>query len=106
MKKNLLLLIVACSSLITTVFAEDHVPNQLIVELGHGKKIDDVIRKNTVVNNQPLQLSVNKQLAFSMNIWLLNFNSTADERSVLESIRKDADIKIAQFNHHVHDRAV
>ncbi len=106
MKKKLLLLTVSFLGFLSYSVAEDHVPNQLIVELGSGKQIQDVIREQTFVNNSPLQLTVNRQLAFSMNIWLLNFNSSADEKDVLETIRRDANVKIAQFNHYPHERAV
>jgi len=106
MKIKLLLLLIVCLVITGVSRAGDHVLNQLIVELGSGKQINEIIQKNTLVNNQPLQLTINRQLSFSMNIWLLNFNSPADERAVLQTIRTDADVKIAQFNHFIHERAV
>jgi serine protease len=105
MRKTLLVLLIT-SFFISFSFATDHVSNQLIIELDNGKKIDDVIKRNILVNNDPLQLTVNRQLSFSMNIWLLNFNCNANEKDVLTSLRKDAEAKIIQFNHFVHERAV
>ncbi len=80
---------------------DDHVKGQLIVQLTTADKLTDFLHAF------PLFLSKQntpQQLAPSLPIFLVFFDDTKEEKSLLEDLKKHPSVLTAQFNHILEDR--
>ena len=78
---------------------DTRVQNQFMVMLKPGQNIE------TLVKQLP-QLSISKCLSKQMNIWLLDRNNSAAPEKFLKQLQYNKSVKLAQFNHRVHRRAL
>ncbi len=78
---------------------ETRIYNQFIVMLKPGSRIEQLLENHRELNTK-------KCLSASMNIWLLERNTTATAEEWLLALQKDKNIKLAQFNHHVKQRSL
>ena len=88
---------------------KDHVSGQAIVMLQGGEKIETLLASTTNFirdDNQPLcaKIVLNQTLSKSMNIYLLEFDSTLNENSILEKLKSIKGVSLAQFNHYTEQR--
>lgn len=107
MKKTLSTLLLSAGALFSAAQqAGDHVPGQALVMLYGGHDVQQVLDNAYLINGNASGIKVNKAVGKSMNIWLLDFDPSADEPAVLEKIRATGGVAIAQFNHYIQQRAV
>jgi len=79
---------------------DDHVPGEIIVMLKHGEPTSRLTNSLSFVN-----LKVKEPIVQYMNIWLYEFdNARADEEQVLNAVRSNNSVAIAQFNHYMSQR--
>ena len=78
----------------------DHVPGEIIVMLKHGEPTSRLTNSLKFVG-----LKVKEPIVEYMNIWLCEFdNARADEQQVLNAVRSNNSVAIAQFNHYMSQR--
>lgn len=77
----------------------NHEPGQLIVQIKQTEKLPELLR-----DYQQISLKLNRPLSELMHFYLLDFDPAAPEDRVLESLRADKRVALAQFNHQVHLR--
>lgn len=79
----------------------DHVPGEIIVMLKHGEPTSRLTNSLKFVG-----LKVKEPIVEYMNIWLCEFdNARADEQQVLNAVRSNNSVAIAQFNHYMSQRS-
>ncbi len=102
MKKLVLLLVFSfCFSQAAYSAGDDHVPGEIIVMLKHGEPTSRLTNSLKFVG-----LKVKEPIVEYMNIWLCEFdNARADEQQVLNSVRSNNSVAIAQFNHYMTQRS-
>jgi len=80
-------------------------PGQLMVQL--QPNADDQTLAVLLEDFTSAGLHVDKRLSRRMNIWLLNFEETNNNaEKLLEQIRQNSSVRLAQFNHTVQDREI
>lgn len=102
MKKLVLLLVFSfCFSQAAHSAGDDHVPGEIIVMLKHGEPTSRLTNYLKFVG-----LKVKEPIVEYMNIWLCEFdNARADEQQVLNAVRSNNSVAIAQFNHYITQRS-
>ncbi|MBL8016300.1 MAG: S8 family peptidase [Ignavibacteria bacterium] len=102
MKKLVLLLVFSiCFSQSAYSAGDDHVPGEIIVMLKHGEPTSRLTNSLKFVG-----LKVKEPIVEFMNIWLCEFdNARADEQQVLNAVRSNNSVAIAQFNHYITQRS-
>ncbi|HEY3251815.1 MAG TPA: S8 family serine peptidase [Ignavibacteria bacterium] len=103
MKKILLaFLITLCYTLTTAASDNNYVPGELIVMLKHGQNLQSLTRDFGFIG-----LTMREPVVEYMNIWLLRYNNASyNDDYVLNEVRKNNAVQIAQFNHYVSERVI
>lgn len=81
------------------------VPGELIIMLHDGVQPDVVERHFAFMDNQSTDLKALELIAPLSNIWVYTFGESTDAATLLEAIRRHKDVRAAQFNHFVKQRA-
>lgn len=102
--KKVLLVLVIISGLNSILSSKDinYVPGEIIVMLKPGENPESLSRAFGFAGLQKKEAIVDY-----MNIWLFEYSNTAiDADLLLNEVRKDRSVAIAQFNHYVSDRSM
>lgn len=79
-----------------------HLPGQILVSLHPDKSPQTLMRR--MENDIPVSKTSPKKIADFLNIWLLETNPEA-EQVALEWLRRQPEVRMAQFNHVLENRA-
>lgn len=109
MKKIVLSLSLIFATLIGTaqhaISTIDHVRGQLLISLKPNVSPAALAQKYRLLNGVSTKLEAKEQIAEAMNIWLYSFDYQSIEgRELLQNIRREPTVNLAQFNHFVEDR--
>lgn len=108
--KNIAVLLTVIMISSTILFAQSskeisdtYVPQQAIVQLQYGKKVDDLIKQFPINYN----LHVIQNLSIDLGLWLVGFDETnISDNQLLNLLRSNNMIKAAQFNHYIKERVL
>lgn len=102
MKKLLVILTVFCCFSAEILSADNnYVPGEIIVMLKPGKTTEDLSRSFGFLN-----MKVKESIVPDMNIWLFEYNQMMNADNVLNSVKQNNSVVIAQFNHYVTMRSM
>lgn len=80
----------------------NYVPGELIIMLDNNSNSNSVARSFGFIEMKARQILVE-----DLNIWLFEFDNTKmDGQVVLEKVRKNRNVLIAQFNHYISERTL
>ncbi len=97
-----LILILLFVSNLTFAQNRNYVPGEILVKLKANTNVKQWAKKRQHFRGQNTQLRLRKKVSNPLNIYAFKFNhNTIDEKEMLEMIRDDRDVDIAQFNHYV-----
>lgn len=83
------------------------VPGNIIVVLSSLNDADQLSHELSYINDVPTHLKISKVLSKSMHICLFEFDASAiDKEKMLNAIKMNRLVKIAQFNHKIQERIV
>lgn len=103
MKKQLLLIIIsmiAISSL--TAQRLNYVQGEILVKPRTGVDVQQWARQYSEFDDRKTDFRVRERVSATMNIWRMQFDFTrVSEYALLDAIRKDKAIEVAQLNHRV-----
>lgn len=106
MKYVILFVLIGFSSLMKAQ-ETPFVDGELIVQLYSGTTPEDIVEKTRIVNGVYTGIALKSELSALGNIWLLEFNHhNIDQVELLRFVRKFNEVRAAQFNHIVEERAV
>lgn len=78
----------------------DHFPGEILVRFEKGVQPERVVQRLSRLDNQPTGLRIVEPVSPPFQIWLLAFDHTAiDEQEMLQVLRRQPEVLIAQFNH-------
>lgn len=85
-----------------SVFGQNYVPNQLLVQL----------KSNTIEHSFFRQFEIDNQIKFEstsciskpMNVYLLTFNNSESITDILKLLKHERQVTASQLNHYVHER--
>jgi serine protease len=107
MKRILLLFIIIITSL-SANFAQKltHVQGELLVKPLDGVDIRKWAKEWQYFNNTKTKFKIEERVSEPLNVWRCTFDfTTVNEYKLLNAIRMDATIDIAQFNHLIDPRS-
>lgn len=108
MKKFVFLLTFCFTTLLAsaqTLSTIDHVRGQLLVSLKPNVNPIDICHKYRLLNGKSTNLEARELVSEAMNIWLYTFDfQSIEERELLQSLRRESSVNLAQFNHYIEDR--
>ncbi len=82
-------------------------PGDLLVLLKPGASIEQLCADLSKLNGQTTELKMVEPLSKSMNIYLLHFNNaTVDQNKLLNAVKLNSNVSIAQFNHTFTERII
>ena len=99
MKKGLVLLGVTMWYLLGFSQTDERIKNEFIVLLQAGKNIENVRQEFP-------NISVKECLSKPMNIFLLQTSNESLWDKLLDQLKQSKNIKLAQYNHHIQERAL
>lgn len=102
------LLFTICFFLLQTLFAQKltHVQGEVLIKPMAGVNLQKWSKEWQTFNGTPTQFKVQQQISEPLNVWQCSFDFTKiNEYKLLESIRLDKNIEVAQFNHLVETRS-
>ena len=107
--KKLLFLLFTLFALNATLFAQknnDHVAGDFLISISQDADIQRIVQRLQTFEGVPTQLKVAEKIADPMNIWRLTFNfNDIDEEEMLYLLRSQPDVRVAQYNHTLEQRA-
>ncbi|HYV92310.1 MAG TPA: S8 family serine peptidase [Chitinophagales bacterium] len=92
---------------IETAFAQhpDHIAGDILVMLKKGSDVHNVVKMLSLLNGKETGLKAEQNLSQRLNIWQLHFDfSILDENEMLNALKQNSHVLIAQFNHYVEYR--
>ncbi len=106
---KLLLFLILCALPAATAFGKkgendsNYVPGEIILQLSGKHSLSGIESRFSQYDFKPIQ-----QLSKRMNIWLCAYDANnmkaPDHEALLENIREDSEVQLAQFNHYVKER--
>ncbi len=107
MKKIFLSLLIVISSLSANIAQKlTHVQGELLIKPVAGIPIQKWVKEWQTLEGIPTNLKVKELVSEPMNVWLCTFDfTTVNESKLLNAIRLDTTIEIAQLNHLVEPRS-
>jgi len=79
---------------------KNYISGNIIAKLNSATQVEDFCRDFQVYNKKSINLRTKSRLAYTINLWLLEYDyENVDEEALLRSVRNHKDIIVAQFNH-------
>ncbi len=86
--------------------ASDHFEGELLVSFAPNLQPQELLQRMQVFENVATKLKIKKKVAEPMNIWLLSFDAeNIDEDEMLQWFRAQPEVRVAQYNHQIFERA-
>ena len=85
-----------------TVFGQNYVPNQLLVQLKTNSLEHSFFRQFEEANQ--IEFKSTACISKPMNVYVLTFNDSENISDILKLLKSDTKVTAAQFNHYVQDR--
>ena len=92
-------MILMCMGYSTQMLGASTIQTELILQLRNNNQIQDILRQSAT---SPAIVS---PLSKSMNIWLLNFSSSAEATASLTTLKTNKSVVAVQYNHHLNYRS-
>ncbi len=78
----------------------DHFPGEILVQLHEGMQPERLVQRLARLEGKPTGLRIVQSVSPPFRIWLLSFDAgLIDENEMLQLVRSQPEVNIAQFNH-------
>jgi len=106
MKKIYSILFLALFSLQSFSQDSGFVPGQLLVMLKSNDDVEKVENDLAFLNSQPTNLKSKQLLSKRLNTWLFEFSTSINHEAMLNAIKNNSFVLIAQSNHYTYERVI
>ena len=92
----------------TSLFSQkkNHVQGEILIKLNESINVDNWIASHQHYRGKTTNLKLRKKISNPMNIYAFTFDyNKVDENEMLEYVRNDRAVEVAQFNHYVKSRS-
>lgn len=106
-KRNIVTLLISCLSIFSlSAQMLDRIQGEILVMLEEDINIRDWSLEYHTFEGKKTNFKINRLVSQPMNIWSFTFDhNTINEHQILHSIRRNKNVKLAQFNHLVEMRS-